>query len=199
MKIRSFLIFAALLTVCLTANAQRRPHLKIYGIPITGTIDNFTKKLQEKGVKYDLKSSREIKEPVRCFEGKFIGYFGDIYAYYIPKSRIVYKVRVVLPFGSVEHAISTVREIEDKLQDKYEDLMKYVGDGEEADSVEDGSRDLMIPYYPNKNDDSELYATGFINMFVDKSDYSDEIWNVYIDYIDDQNHDLWKKSEEDDL
>ena len=48
-------IFFALF-VCLSLSAQE--HMKFMGIPLDGTIDNFTLKLKAKGVAYDAAKSK---------------------------------------------------------------------------------------------------------------------------------------------
>ena len=56
-------IFFAL-CMCLSISAQE--HMKFMGIPLDGTIDNFTLKLKVKGVTYDVAKSKicngEVKE-----------------------------------------------------------------------------------------------------------------------------------------
>ena len=68
-------------------------HLTFKGIPITGTVENFTQELEAKGFKYVYSGKISIE-----FEGVFAGYPGcKIYVFKIPNRNIVYRVAVCFP------------------------------------------------------------------------------------------------------
>ena len=68
-------------------------HLTFMGIPITGTLENFAQKMEDKGFK-------KISSNKICvvFEGVFAGYTGcKIYVLKIPNRNIVHRVGVGFP------------------------------------------------------------------------------------------------------
>lgn len=64
-------------------------HLTFKGIPITGSVESFTKQMESKGFTY----LTEV-EGGRVFEGKFAGQYAATFVLFSPKTRVVWKVVV---------------------------------------------------------------------------------------------------------
>ncbi len=57
----------------------------MFGIPLNGSIDNFTTKLASKGLKVDREFNKQLPNGVRAFKGSFSGYFASqILIFYAP-------------------------------------------------------------------------------------------------------------------
>ena len=86
----------SLLLLCMiwfVASAQQ--HMKFMGIPLDGTITTFTTKLQAKGVKISPNNSKS-GAGCRWFVGSFFGQSAEIYVYYNPTTKIVYRAKAVI-------------------------------------------------------------------------------------------------------
>ena len=71
-------------------------HLKFEGIPIDGSITNFQKQLSSKGININNTKSKDAPIGQRIFNGRFHGYNSEITVFYGRKSKVVYKVEVVI-------------------------------------------------------------------------------------------------------
>ena len=69
-------------------------HMKFAGIPLTGTIDQFQKKLVAKGFIIDKAMSQILQVGTRCFVGTFAGKQGNIAVYYDADTKVVYGAKV---------------------------------------------------------------------------------------------------------
>ena len=93
-------------------------NLAFMGIPLTGTIDNFSAKLSKKGLKMS-PYSKELPAGVRSFEGTFIGRDAAIYVYYDTKKRTVYRAKACITVQSEGLAESLFEEVKNMLCNKY--------------------------------------------------------------------------------
>ena len=105
------------LCVCLSINAQE--HMKFMGIPIDGTVENFTLKLKAKALTYDAVKSKKAGPGDRIFRGTFMGEKAEFDVYYNPKSKMVFGVMVALSYSSVELAYNPFKNIAEQLLKKY--------------------------------------------------------------------------------
>lgn len=85
------LLFVSLFTLVLNAQTE---HMKFAGIPLTGTIDQFQKKLVAKGFRLNAKVSKMLPVGTRSFVGTFAGKHGNIAVYYDTDTKIVYGAKV---------------------------------------------------------------------------------------------------------
>ena len=97
-------IISVLFALCLGMAASARQHLKFMGIPLDGTIDNFTLKLKYKDVTYDAAESKSADAGTRIFHGKFMGEKARFVVFYNYKSKIVFSAAVELNYPTVESA-----------------------------------------------------------------------------------------------
>ncbi len=75
------LLFVSLFTLVLNAQTE---HMKFAGISLTGSIEQFQKKLIAKGFRLNAKISKLLPVGTRSFIGTFAGKKGNIAVYYDP-------------------------------------------------------------------------------------------------------------------
>ena len=171
------------LIICICASAQSNGHMKFMGIPMGVSISSFQTKLAAKGVKYD-PLSRQLKDAVRLYHGKFAGYDAIIFVYYDTKTKIVYRAKACIERSTKELLNILTNEVSLMLYKKYGfDKINFI----EEDDV----------YCVNSDE-------GYINLYKskEKADYYehyDDYYMLHIDYFDivAQNQDM--KSRMDDL
>lgn len=146
-------------------------HLTVLGIPITGNIATFQKKLAAKNYRLDPKSNKELPVGQRAFKGRFSGHECSLRAYYFPDDKTVYKVRVSVDFLNESNADNAYKEIKRNLLRKYKnsDTKTKRTDGHESLHL------LVI--------DDEDEMLGFIDLIVFEGDdtYESELVVGYTD------------------
>ena len=96
-------------------------HLNMFGIPLNGSIDNFTTKLVSKGLKVDREFNKQLPNGFRAFKGSFSGYFASqILIFYDPRTKTVFKGTV----NFTDLADQTLLEIYGDLKAKIHASMK---------------------------------------------------------------------------
>lgn len=119
------LLLVSLFTLVLQAQTE---HMKFAGIPLTGTIDQFQKKLVAKGFRLNSKVSKVLPVGTRSYTGTFAGKKGNIAVYYDSDSKTVYGAKVFYDNLSEDLARSEMNNLRSILSTKY---------GE--DNISDGS------------------------------------------------------------
>lgn len=150
-------LFILLCLVTIFSYGQTK-HLTIMGIPITGSITTFQKKLLAKNYRLDAKENKSLPVGQREFKGRFSGYDCALRAYYFPDDNTVYKVRVAIDFLNASNADNAYKEIKRNLLRKYKNASVKTGsrDGHESISA------MII--------DDEDDILGFIDMIVFEGD-----------------------------
>lgn len=87
------LLLMTLFSYALFAQAE---HMKFAGIPLTGSIEQFQKKLIAKGFRLNAKISKLLPVGTRSFIGTFAGKKGNIAVYYDPDTKTVYGAQGLL-------------------------------------------------------------------------------------------------------
>lgn len=134
---------------CLVAHLAlgQTKHLSIMGIPITGSVATFQKKLVAKNYCVDTKKNKWLPIGQREFKGKFSGHGCSLRVYYFPEDKIVYKVRVTVDFLSASNADNAYKEIKRNLLRKYKNATTKTGqtDGHESISamIIDDDNDIL--------------------------------------------------------
>ena len=123
------------LCLCLAASAQQ--HMKFMGIPLDGTIDDFSMKLRSKGVTYDAAESKAAGKGIRKFCGTFMGEMATFTVFYNHKSKIVFSAVAELYYPTVESAHTPFVNLNDQLQQKYPDATckEYTGPDGKTDGL----------------------------------------------------------------
>lgn len=103
--------------VCLSLSAQE--HMKFMGIPLNGTVDNFTLKLKAKGVTYDAAKSKILPPGSKLYNGTFMGEKATFVVYFNAKSKVVFGVMVDMSYSSTELAYIPFKNIAEQLLKKY--------------------------------------------------------------------------------
>ena len=119
----------------MAASAQQ--HMKFMGIPLDGTIDDFSMKLRSKGVTYDAAESKAAGKGIRKFCGTFMGEMATFTVFYNYKSKIVFSAVAELYYPTVESAHTPFVNLNDQLQQKYPDATckEYTGPDGDVDGL----------------------------------------------------------------
>ena len=147
------------------------------GIPLTGTITQFQNKLQAKGVKYDKKTSQMSPSGVRAFKGTFAGEKADIYVYYDPSSKVVYRAKAVITYPTESICDSHYNDIKSLLSSKYPDA--YCEEGYQ----DDHETCLYVVSSEGIGELRDIHGT--IGLYVAKNNFLDYFErSLHIDYTD---------------
>ncbi|MBO7083242.1 MAG: hypothetical protein J6W30_05300 [Bacteroidales bacterium] len=142
---KAIVTFFALVLFC-TLSAQ---HLKFEGIPIDGSITNFQNQLSTKGISINSTKSKDAPLGQRVFNGKFQGYNSEITVFYGRKSKVVYKVKVVIESKKKEK----IQNILDKSLKKIEDKYFYITN---HDLHDDTSPIFRFNIFPTKTSEQSI-------------------------------------------
>lgn len=108
----------ALLFLMLTITCQAQ-HMKFLGIPIDGTINQFTQKLSTKGIKVHPNNARDSGIDNRKFYGQFMNKQAIIRVWFNPKTKIVHTVKVILYGKSYEETKQMYDDVSEVIKNKY--------------------------------------------------------------------------------
>lgn len=178
MKIK-LLLFCLILP--LLAMALR--HAEILGVPIDGTISEFSKELEAEGIKTDWTSTQQYGQgEARWFTGPFYGRNCSFIAYYIPSSKIVYRVKVFIDMDwiSLSTCEQRVEEIKDELSDKYHivfEKSKFEGYTAWIGYVRE-----LVPV--QGTDYLAVDSIGWVDIYMSW----DNGYTIYVDFYDKQNY-----------
>lgn len=160
-------------------------NMEILGVPITGTISEFTTKFNKKGIKTDWTTSKHSGEETRWFTGTYYGRNCQFIAYYIPTSKLVYRVKVIINFGWGSHSSceNLAEEIKNALSNKYGiEFHRGNHDGYPAWS---GPFDEPVFFYGEDNELIEGAITiGWVDVYMSLNDG----YVIHIDFYDSQNY-----------
>jgi hypothetical protein len=115
---KRFLSFFVALVLTLGVMAQTQ-HLKFQGIPLNGTISAFHQKLVAKGFKHDAVLSKGLAVGSRAFSGVCFGKKCIVGVYYIPKTKLVYSVGVIIQYDDEDVQYADFEKINEALAKKY--------------------------------------------------------------------------------
>ena len=125
-------IISVLFAFCLCMAASAQQHMKFMGIPLDGTVDNFTMKLKAKGVTYDAAKSKAAGQGCRVFNGTFMGENATINVAYNPKSK---SAAVEMQYPTVESAHIPFLNLTESLQRKYPNTTPEENRGPDGDVI----------------------------------------------------------------
>ena len=130
-------IISVFFVLCLCVAASAQQHMKFMGIPLDGTIDDFSMKLKAKGVTYDAAESKAAGKGIRKFCGTFMGEKATFTVFYNYKSKIVFSAVAELYYPTVESAHTPFVNLNDQLQQKYPDATckEYTGPDGKTDGL----------------------------------------------------------------
>lgn len=176
MKKSIILLFISIMALCIPMQAQ---HLKFMDIPLTGTITQFQSKLQAKGMKYDKALSQELPAGTRAFNGTFAGEKANIFVYYDPATKVVYKAKAVIGCETTSICEQKYNEFKTLLSNKYNAF--------EHAEYQDG-HEINTYVIAKDNATSMDDLIGFISIYVSTPDFSYPYEKyLHIEYGDQQN------------
>lgn len=147
---KKLLLVAITILLSVNLNAQNaEEHMKFKGIPIDGTLTEFTQKMKQKGFSY-----KGMEDGMALFEGEFAATKGCTIIAVAKSNNAVHKVAVVFPDCDTWSCLSNKYEsLKDMLTQKY---------GEPASSIEKFDNkyvnDDMLKFYSVEFDQCK-YAT----------------------------------------
>lgn len=178
--------------LCMFALSGSAKHLAFMGIPINGTISTFQTKLSNKGCKVS-NLNYQLPSGIRMFTGVFAGNDSEIFVYFNTKTKIVYKVRVLVKEPSLDIARSTFDYYKNLLSQKYEDVC-LTSDMLEDNGLGDYEFEFLIFSTPLQEG---AQLSGIIDL--DVYEYDDYEYAVRLDYTDYENAEKNEGSVMDDL
>ena len=181
MKKLLLVVITLLLSVGLNAQTTEE-HMKFKGIPIDGTLSDFTQKMKQKGFSY-----KGTEDEMALFEGEFAATKGcTIIA--VAKSANVHKVAVIFPDCDTWSCLSNKYEsLKDMLTQKYGEPVFRVERFEDCSANNDNDKFFWLRRDHCKYATSWMTEDGEIDLDITHSGYSSCF--VRLIYIDGQNTD----------
>lgn len=132
-------IFLLFFVVMLAFNVSAQTeHMKFAGVPLTGTIEQFQRKLMGKGFRLRKDLNRLIPVGTRCFSGMFAGKQGTIAVYYDSETKMVYSAKVYYDGLTESDAKDELENFKSMLS------IKYGADNITDDKDEDGNATFTV-------------------------------------------------------
>jgi len=151
MKKTLFFVIAILLSASLNAQ-NAAEHMKFKGIPIDGTLTDFTQKMKQKGFIY-----KGIEDGMALFEGEFAATKGCTVIAVAKSTNVVHKVGVAFPDCDTWSCLSNKYEsLKDMLTQKYGEPSFNVERFDDRYVSDDNDR------YYNVRTDRCKYATSWV-------------------------------------
>lgn len=174
-------------------NESKCTKLKFMGIPLNGSINEFSAKLAAKGIKIST-DSKIFPVGTRSFDGVFMGKKANIYVYYTPSTKIVYRAKACIEYENEDIIKSLYNETKSLLSDKY-----Y---GFEDSGTHNGYEawELFVSRYPDDKEMVWFRCYGNISLYISKyTDTYPTTYTLHIDYTDQINDDKNDNAKQDDL
>ena len=130
----------------------QQEHLKFMGIELKGTISEFQTKLQAKGITLS-PDSKQTPSGIRIYKGIFSGVNADIFVWYNPRSKEVYRAKAVISRNGQDLIEQLKSNFEMKLD------LKYGTENKETNLVKDD-------YLHEFNQHSYFVGNGTIDLFI---------------------------------
>ena len=161
-------------------------HMDFMGIPINGTISNFSTKLASKGFKATKKS---LTNGTKTFSGNYFNWPASLYVYYIPSTKLVYRVKVVISSYTDTSAGYLMGQLLAAYEEKYEGADTEEGEHDGYDAYEMIVYDWDNVYPAGTDENGELQYIvpylGWIDIFM-SYDYLE--YSVFVDFFDWENY-----------
>ena len=156
--------------------------MKFMGIPLNGTISEFTAKMKAKGA--SISPGNSVSGPgCRWFNGTFFGKKAGFYVYYNPSTKIVYRAKAVISSTDFDYVKSIYDEINSVIQNKY--------DEKHSEGTNYGY--ASIHYNIDLGTGATFYE-GTIDLFFSETNFYDKEYNLHIDYYDEANRRKYEKT-----
>lgn len=166
-------------------------HLKMFGIPLSGSIEAFTTKMQNKGMSVDKELSKQLPLGVRAFKGSFAGHVtSQILIFYDTRTKIVFKGTVGFDDIGEQALLYTYNNIREKIIAKHKNERFW--DGYNDDGYP--KFELVVNF---QSAESEIQGTIKMGIIVPKIFPYSKI--LYVAYEDEINSAKFKESSSNDL
>ena len=172
-------------------NSIEKFKMKFMGIPLNGTIEQFSQKLKTRGITYDAIASKKLSPGAKLYNGTFMGEHAQFVVMFNAKSRIVYGVGVELTYSTKEFARVPFLDIAEQLHKKYPTA--------EFSSVEKTNKTITGVNFLIPDVDSSQ-TLGIIMLTLDRPDgYLKKYWGINLIYMDVKNYKKNSDTNSDDL
>ena len=183
-KMKKVLLVVITLLLSVSMNAQNgEEHMKFKGIPIDGTLSDFTQKMTQKGFSY-----KGMEDGMALFEGEFAATKGCTIVAVAKSTNSVHKVAVAFPDCDTWSCLSNKYEsLKDMLTQKYGEPSFNIEKFDDKYIRDDGDRFFNVRTDRCKYATSWIIDEGEIDLDITHSGYSSCF--VRLIYIDGQNTD----------
>lgn len=180
-KMKKLLIVAIAFLFSLSLNAQTtEEHMKFKGVPIDGTLADFTQKMKQKGFSY-----KGMEDGMALFEGEFAATKGCTIIAVAKSTNVVHKVAVAFPDCDTWSCLSNKYEsLKDMLTQKYGEPALNVEKFDYKYIDDDGDRYYNVKADRCKYSTSWVIEEGEIDLDITHSGYSScFVRLIYIDRL----------------
>lgn len=184
MKMKRIAFLSFLLMFCVACVAQSN-HMKFAGIPLTGTIVQFEKKLLEKGYVLRSETNKLLPAGTRAFRGVFAGEKANVAVYYDTDTKIVYSAKAYYADLTEERSKDKLEYLKSLMESKY---------GE--DCVLEGTDDNGTAEFTVITELGNIY--GYIKKDAKMNNYP-YYYSTHVEYYDNENSTLHRNNVMDDL
>lgn len=155
-------------------------HVEFQGIPIDLTISQFSSKLRDKNFIANTSKSA-TNEPIKYFDGYFFGKKCELLVFYNPKSKIVYRTKVIIDCSSKRAADDLIEDLKNGYNRKYGE---WSYENFNVDGYPGWRRTFVDKNFSSYNEEIIGYLViGEVQMWISYFSYTDE-YLVHIDYYD---------------
>lgn len=179
MKNVLLVVIALLLSVSLNAQTIVE-HMKFKGIPIDGTLNEFSKQMKQKGFSY-----KGTEDGMALFEGEFAATKGCTVFAVTKSTNVVHKVAVAFPDCDTWSCLSNKYEsLKDMLTQKYGDPTLCIERFEDCSANNDNDKFFWLRNDHCKYSTSWVIEEGEIDLDIFHSGYSSCFVSlIYIDRL----------------
>lgn len=167
-------LFVLSLLCLLTLGASAQEHMKFLGKSLNMNLSQFTAQMQKLGYERDIEASKSFDD-CRVFDGEYGDYLADLYVYYDSTTKLVYRAKAVIPFGTEETAASVTDDFITEILESGEYDGKYDDDPDER-----GNPNLRL--FVRSSVDRDEFI-GIVDVFMTCDEDEDE-YDVHVDFID---------------
>ena len=176
----------------ISLNSFGQQHISVFGLPLNGSINNFTTKLATKGIVVDKEQNRAMPVGVRAFKGSFAGYFSSrILVFYDSRTKNIFKCVINFDGLDEQEYFRMFEDIKERILSKHKDII-YMHDGKNQDGYP--MVDFSVSESKNRSNVIGDIKMGILEMKVFPFEKA-----MYVSYTDRYNLNKFKGSSQDDL
>ena len=181
-----------ILFLLISISVFSQQHISVFGLPLNGSINNFTTKLATKGIVVDKEQNRAMPAGVRAFKGTFAGYFSSrILVFYDSRTKNVFKCAINFDGLDEQEYFRMFEDIKERILTKHRNII-YIHE----DKNQDGYPVVDFSVSESKN---RLNVIGDIKMGILEMKVYPFEKAMFVSYTDRININKFRESSKDDL